>query len=218
MPTLKKTGISRRDLTRAGAIGLLSLSGMSSRVWSSVDENYSGKCLVTLQLDGGADVTQLCDPKVNTPGEPKINNWADWADPGQAGNITYAPVADNEWLFNRFGADMLVVNGVDAQTNSHETGRLFNWTGSNAEGKPSMSALHAAFNSPDQPLAYVVFGGTNRTSGIVGYNRFSDLEKLQSLGQPRYKTAERLMRSEEELGRVDFLVREDFLDSQLESL
>ena len=66
------------------------------------------------------------DPKVNTPGEPKINNWADWADPGQAGNITaYAPVADNEWLFNRFGADMLVVNGVDAQTNSHETGRLF---------------------------------------------------------------------------------------------
>ena len=81
-----------------------------------------------------------------------------------------------------------------------------------------MSALHAAFNSPDQPLAYVVFGGTNRTSGIVGYNRFSDLEKLQSLGQPRYKTAERLMRSEEELGRVDFLVREDFSDSQLESL
>ena len=28
----------------------------------------------------------------------------------------YAPVADNEWLFNRFGADMLVVNGVDTQT------------------------------------------------------------------------------------------------------
>ena len=204
-----RSAISRRRFIRLAAAtgGIITAS---SRVWSSVDGNYSGKCLVTLQLDGGADVTQLCDPKINTPGEPKINNWADRADPGQAGNIMYAPVADNEWLFNRFGADMLVVNGVDAQTNSHETGRLFNWTGSNAEGKPSMSALHAAFNSPDQPLAYVVFGGTNRTSGIVGYNRFSDLEKLQSLGQPRYKTAERLMRSEEELGRVDFLVREDF--------
>ena len=79
----------------------------SSRVWAVM--GIMGKCLVTLQLDGGADVTQLCDPKVNTPGEPKINNWADWADPGQAGNIMYAPVADNEWLFNRFGADMLVV-------------------------------------------------------------------------------------------------------------
>ena len=195
---------------QAGAAGLLSTVGVSSRVWSSGSEGYSGKCLVTLQLDGGADVTQLCDPKVNTPGEPKINNWADWADPGQAGNILYAPVADNEWLFNRFGADMLVVNGVDAQTNSHETGRLFNWTGSNAEGKPSMSALHAAFNSPDQPLAYTVFGGTNRTSGIVGYNRFSNLQKLESLAQPRNKTAEQLQRSEEEFRKIDFLVGEDF--------
>ncbi len=152
-----RSAISRRRFIRLAAAtgGILTAS---SRVWSSVDGNYSGKCLVTLQLDGGADVTQLCDPKINTPGEPKINNWADRADPGQAGNIMYAPVADNEWLFNRFGADMLVVNGVDAQTNSHETGRLFNWTGSNAEGKPSMSALHAAFNSPDQPLAYAVFG------------------------------------------------------------
>ena len=35
---------------------------------------------------------------------------------------------------SEFGADTLVINGVDAQTNSHETGRLFNWTGSNTEG------------------------------------------------------------------------------------
>ena len=95
---------------QAGAAGLLSTVGVSSRVWSSGSEGYSGKCLVTLQLDGGADVTQLCDPKVNTPGEPKINNWADWADPGQAGNILYAPVADNEWLFNRFGADLSLIH------------------------------------------------------------------------------------------------------------
>ena len=182
----------------------------SSRVWSSVDGNYSGKCLVTLQLDGGADVTQLCDPKVNTPGEPKINNWADWADPGQAGNIMYAPVADNEWLFNRFGADMLVVNGVDAQTNSHETGRLFNWTGSNAEGKPSMSALHAAFNSPDQPLAYAVFGGESRTAGIIGYNRFDDVRRLKNLAQPRVRPWDSLpKRTQAEFDRVDDLVSDE---------
>ncbi|MBT3410300.1 MAG: ribulose phosphate epimerase, partial [Halieaceae bacterium] len=102
---------------------------MSLNVWGSgAIEPYAGKLLVTLQLDGGADVTQLCDPKTNTLGEPKINHWADWADPGQQGNLLYAPIGDNAGLFRRFGADTLVVNGIDAQTNSHETGRLFNWT------------------------------------------------------------------------------------------
>ena len=88
-------------------------------------------------------------------------------------------------FFNRFGADMVVVNGVDAQTNSHQTGRLYNWTGSNAEGRPSLTALHAAANTPDQPLAYSVYGGgTSRTAGIITYNRFDDVSRLRELTRP----------------------------------
>ena len=205
----KRERFSRRQFIQAAA-GLATTMTTSSRVWGSGREGFSGKCLVTLQLDGGADVTQFCDPKVNTPGERKINNWADWADPGQVGNLLYAPVADNEWFFNRFGADMLVVNGVDAQTNSHETGRLFNWTGSNAVGKPSLSALHAAFNSPDEPLAYTVFGGESHTSGIIGYNRFDDVSRLRTLSQPRIQNwSGRPKRSEEEFDRVDTLVSDE---------
>ncbi len=79
---------------------------------------------------------------------------------------------------------MLVINGVDAQTNSHETGRLFNWTGSNAEGRPSLSALFAASQSPKQPLAYSVFGGFSRTAGLIGYNQFSNLSAARTLVQP----------------------------------
>ena len=151
---------TRRKFVQSLAMGAgLCAGGVGFRVWGNGLEPYEGKLLVTLQLDGGADVTQLCDPKVNTPGELKINNWADTADPGEAGNILYAPIADNANFFNRFGADMVVVNGVDAQTNSHQTGRLYNWTGSNAEGRPSLTALHAAANTPDQPLAYSVYGG-----------------------------------------------------------
>ena len=205
----KRERFSRRQFIQAAA-GLATTMTTSSRVWGSGREGFSGKCLVTLQLDGGADVTQFCDPKVNTLGERKINNWADWADPGQVGNLLYAPVADNEWFFNRFGADMLVVNGVDAQTNSHETGRLFNWTGSNAVGKPSLSALHAAFNSPDEPLAYTVFGGESHTSGIIGYNRFDDVSRLRTLSQPRIQNwSGRPKRSEEEFDRVDTLVSDE---------
>ena len=83
-----------------GAGALASTTGF--RVMASGSTPYSGRLLVTLELNGGADVTQLCDPKVNTPGELKINHWADSADPGEAGHIKFAPVADNFNFFNRF--------------------------------------------------------------------------------------------------------------------
>ena len=162
--------LSRRGVLRGAIAGVSTIAGSSAmKLWGAEqDDVYEGPLLVTLQLEGGVDVTQLCDPKVNVPGEPKINHWADAADPGQAGNILFAPIADNAQLFQEFGSDMLVINGVDAQTNSHETGKLFNWTGSNTEGRPSLSALFAAAQSPNQPLAYSVFrwdlanGGADR--------------------------------------------------------
>lgn len=203
MPKRKTAATSRRSFVKSMALGAGALASTTGfRVMASGLAPYSGKLLVTLELNGGADVTQLCDPKVNTPGELKINHWADRADPGEAGNIKFAPVADNFNFFNRFGADMVVVNGVDAQTNSHETGRLFNWTGSNAEGRPSLSALHAAANSPDQPLAYSVYGGnTTRTAGLVSYNRFDDIRRLRELSQPTRTpwNPERFMRPEPEI-------------------
>lgn len=177
--------LSRRHLLSLAVAGA-SLNGMSPmKVWGNSTPALSeGKLVVTLQLDGGVDVTMFCDPKLNVLGEPKINHWADRLEPQQTVGIRYAPVALNESLFERFGPDMLVINGVDCQTNSHDTGKLFNWTGSNAEGRPSLSALHAAFNSPQEPLAYSVFGGLSRTAGIVGYNRFDDLSVMRRLSQP----------------------------------
>jgi len=180
------SGLSRRGLLRLAVAGASSSAGLSTmRLWGSeIDMAYSGRLLVNLQLDGGADVTQFCDPKVNMPGERKINHWADSQEPGQVGNISYAPIAGNAQLFERFGADTLIINGVDVQTNSHETGRLFNWTGSNAEGHPSLSALFAAAQSPDQPLAYSVYGGFSRTAGLVNLNRFDDLSDMLILARP----------------------------------
>ena len=144
------------------------------------------------------------------PGERKINHWADSQEPGQVGNISYAPIADNAQLFERFGADTLIINGIDAQTNSHETGRLFNWTGSNAEGHPSLSALFAAAQSPDQPLAYSVYGGMSRTAGLVNLNRFDNLSDMLVLARPDLDphTAQTL-RTESDLGRSRAIVQSD---------
>jgi len=206
-------GLSRRGLLKFAVSGAAVSTAVSSmRLWGSeLDTMYSGRLLVTLELEGGVDVTQLCDPKVNMPGERKINHWADSAEPGQVGNISYAPIANNAQLFERFGADTLVINGVDTQTNVHNTGKLFTFTGSNAEGYPSLSALFAAAQSPDQPLAYSVFGGTSRTANLVSLNRFgNDLSVMNELARPHSsRYSGELLRPLSDLERSQAVVQSD---------
>ena len=206
-------GLSRRGLLKFAVSGAAVSTAVSSmRLWGSeLDTTYSGRLLVTLELEGGVDVTQLCDPKVNMPGERKINHWADSAEPGQVGNISYAPIANNAQLFERFGADTLVINGVDTQTNVHNTGKLFTFTGSNAEGYPSLSALFAAAQAPDQPLAYSVFGGTSRTANLVSLNRFgNDLSVMNELARPHSsRYSGELLRPLSDLERSQAVVQSD---------
>ena len=64
--------------------------------------DYTGKLFVFIQADGGWDVTSFCDPKSNVSGEFKINNWADSDEIRQAGNIRYAPVANNQAFFDKY--------------------------------------------------------------------------------------------------------------------
>ncbi len=61
---------------------------------------YNGKLLISVQLDGGLDVTSFCDPKLNIAGELEINHWARDNDIQQAGNIAYAPFAPDYGEFN----------------------------------------------------------------------------------------------------------------------
>ncbi len=65
-----------------------------------------------------------------------------------AGNIPYAPFADNEAFFEKHHDKMPVINGVDFQTNSHTTGIVHGWSGRTGRGYPSLTALLAAHFSP----------------------------------------------------------------------
>jgi hypothetical protein len=143
--------------------------------------NYKGKLLVNLQLDGGMDVTSYCDPKSNQAGEAEINIWARSQEIQTAGNIKYAPFATNADFYNKYYKDMLVINGVDAQTNSHSVGVLHNWSGRNSNGFPSLTALHAASNAPEQPLAYLNFGGFGSTEDIIRSSRISDVSQIKNI-------------------------------------
>lgn len=125
--------LSRRQFVEKALMGAFLATSHSHFGHADSYSPYEGRCVVSLTLNGGADPTQFCDPKTNTPGEKRINIWAERDQPRQAGSITFAPVGDNQWLFEQFGSEMLVINGVDYGTNSHSTGIMFSKTGSNTE-------------------------------------------------------------------------------------
>ena len=146
--------------------------------------DYRGRLFVFVQADGGWDPTSFCDPKTNTPGELVINHWAERHDVRQAGNIAYAPFARNEAFFEKYHRRMLVINGVDAQTNSHTVGIVHNWSGRNSEGYPTTTALLAAHYAPDLPIPYLSFGGFSATSGVTRFTRIDNADLLREIADP----------------------------------
>ena len=146
--------------------------------------DYRGKLFVFVQADGGWDPTSFCDPKANTAGEPVINHWAERDEVRQAGNMSYAPFARNERFFRKYHRQMLVINGVDAQTNSHSVGIVHNWSGRNAEGYPTTTALLAAHYAPELPVPYLSFGGFSVTAGLTRFTRIDNADLLRNIANP----------------------------------
>ena len=146
--------------------------------------DYRGKLFVFVQADGGWDPTSFCDPKSNTRGEPVINHWAQYDEVRQVGSILYAPFANNVAFFEKYYQCMLVINGVDAQTNSHTVGIVHNWSGRNSEGYPTLSALLAAHYAPTLPIPYLSFGGFSVTSGITRFTRIDQAQLLRAIADP----------------------------------
>ena len=149
--------------------------------------DYQGKLFVFVQADGGWDPTSFCDPKANTPGEPLINHWAERDEVRQAGNIAYAPFARNAAFFEKYHRRILVINGVDAQTNSHTVGIVHNWSGRNSEGYPTATALLAAHYAAELPVTYLSFGGFSSTSGLTRFTRIDNSDLLREIASPKTK-------------------------------
>ena len=143
---------------------------------------------------------EFCDPKTNTPGEPIINRWAQHDDIRQAGNIPYAPFANNAAFFEKYHQRMLVINGVDSQTNSHTVGIVHNWSGRTAEGYPSLTALLAAHYAPALPIPYLSFGGFSATAGVTRFTRINYAPLLKAIAHPTrrlYDPSRRIINDED---------------------
>lgn len=181
---VKKLSHSRRRFlqTLLMAGGAAALPAVPRRLFAQ--GSYQGKFLLTLQLDGGLDVTSFCDPKTNVAGEREINRWARTQSIRTAGNLRYAPYAGNAAFFDKYYRQILVINGVDAQTNSHSVGVVHNWSGRNSEGFPTLTALFAAVHQPELPMAYLNFGGFGATQGIARSTLVSNTRILRTIVLP----------------------------------
>ena len=175
-------------MLRRDFIKLLGLASSSSillpKICFAQSTDYDGKFLVTIQVEGGWDVTSFCDPKVNQDGEKKINYWADNSPVQVSGNIPYAPFAKNSDFFDKYYNDILVINGVDAQTNSHSTGVTHNWSGRISEGFPSLTALFSAIKAPDLPMSYINNGGFSYTANLTRFTRLESVDQINNIAKP----------------------------------
>lgn len=195
--------MKRRDfLKKTMLLGAAGLSLPVSRLYAAPNEGYTGRLLVILQAEGGWDLTVFCDPKVNQPGEQEITHWSNQSDIQTAGNINYAPFANNASFFDKYYQHMLVINGVDMQTNSHSTGVLHNWSGRNSEGFPSLTAMFAAHNAPDQPLSYINFGGFSQTGNLIRFSRLNDVYSLRQLLRPEFESEQSTIRTPDDMARI----------------
>ena len=173
--------MTRRSFVK-GMLGMGTASGFRLPLANAA--NYHGKLFVFVQADGGWDPTSFCDPKTNLAGEPIINHWAEHGEIRQAGNIRYAPFANNQAFFDKYFRRMLVVNGVDAQTNSHSAGIVHNWSGRISEGYPTTTALLAAHNGAGLSMPYLSFGGFSNTAGVAVFTRLNNPREIRTIARP----------------------------------
>jgi len=177
--------IDRRDFLKImGMVGLSAVTPWPLRQARAQSLTpYDGPLFVSVAASGGWDPTSFCDPKENVPGEREINHWSRTLEtgtiPGSA--ITYAPFANNQEFFERFHPDMLVLNGIDSQTNSHDVGVRHNWSGRIQPGFPAFAAIAAAIFGEDMPLPFLTNGGYRETAGLVTYTEVSGVRDLQEL-------------------------------------
>ncbi|WP_373046855.1 DUF1501 domain-containing protein [Vulgatibacter sp.] len=179
--------MDRRDFLKLASYAGLSLGFPAVLPRSaSAQAPYDGPLWVMVHAGGGWDPTSLCDPKgMLFADDPEAMNRSYLAaDIGTAGNLRYAPVGGNQLFFEKYASRLLVLNGVDTETNSHDSGTRNVWSGKLAEGHPCFAALVAAAVGPEKPMSFLTSGGYDFTSGLVAPTRTGNMGALTRIAFP----------------------------------
>jgi len=161
---------------------------------------YTGPLWIFIQASGGWDPTSFCDPKgysevTNSNGDlvmesdPMNKSYKKSEIATNSQGVRYAPLRANDGIqdydfadfFTNNADDLLVINGIDTQTNGHASGSRYMMSGKLAEGYPALSALIAGINMPSAPLSFITAGGYDETDGVVAGTRLSNMNAMNEL-------------------------------------
>ena len=154
---------------------------------SSAIEPYAGRFFLFINAGGGWDPTMVCDPKGGD-----INRQFMPSAIGTTGPFSYAPISftdsgrtlSNQQFFEKFRDRLLVLNGVDMQTNNHDTGTRYTWSGHLEDGYPPLAAILAASLAPGRPLGFLSNGGYENTVGVAPLTRLNDINTIARIARP----------------------------------
>jgi hypothetical protein len=191
--------MDRRDFLKiSGVTGLSMLLPWSK---ASADQaTWGGPYFLHMHASGGWDPTLLCDGKLASGGSNQayentlitgVQDVNGIPVPAQTKDGKYLmrdngnAVEDPVHFFQNVGSRFLVLNGVDTQTNNHDTGVQGLACGHNDIELPALAALLAGnvAKTLDVPMAFLAGGQYNRTGDLVGISRFPG-NKVPLLADP----------------------------------
>jgi hypothetical protein len=186
----------RRDFVKAfGSLMGASSLGFSTSLRAAPSDFVNQKKWLFVMAEGGWDPTSFCDPKGQveaSAGKGVVNNYpASFI--AKAGNINFVPAlteaqAPNFHLFfEKYYKDLLVVNGINMNTNNHQTGQQLAMSGDARFGQVNFPAAYALQLSGGEqpPLAYVEGGSYSNTGGLLSKTRTNALGSIVGLTEPQ---------------------------------
>lgn len=148
---------------------------------------YSGRILINIHASGGLDASSWTDPRETNPA---MNNYAAAGTPaGLAGNIRFAPMGNNASFFSKYYSNMLVINGVNSETNSHTDGTRAHATGRLDMGYPTMPELFAYTYGQGLPMPWLNAGAYSTSAGLLPATPVPDQNTFRALVTPNAASA-----------------------------
>lgn len=190
--------MKRRDFLKLGGAGMAAGMLPSLKLYAAHD-GYTGPLWLTIEAGGGWDPIHLCDPKVSTVGSMPKSTYSTvgtvaTSDP--AFPIRYAPPPpalagtvnwfSNQQFFEAHASRLLVLNGVNNRTTSHQNGQRFSWSGElTRTGLPNFGALAAGLTANQRGIPFITSGGYDVTGGLVAPTRLNN-EGIRALYEIAY--------------------------------
>ncbi|MBM4375285.1 MAG: DUF1501 domain-containing protein [Deltaproteobacteria bacterium] len=164
--------MDRRDFVKLCSLAGLGVVSLGAPGTIGSARAAAPKFWVFVNANGGWDPTMLCDPKGNEKNAQgfNVNNYAPDAIL-TAGAISFPDIGNNKAFFERFKDICTVLNGIDCETNGHDSGIRNAMSGRLNINTPALPALLAAALNPALPMSFITNGGYDETDGNIASTR-----------------------------------------------